>query len=110
MFLWIWGERPNHQCCNDDLVTSTKFLHVRHTDDLSSAINMTALAEKANKHLYFLSKLRKARAPTPIMPTLYGGTTNSNLTSSITMSKGCLYLNIVRLVFVLIVMTYSTKR
>ncbi|KAI3360336.1 hypothetical protein L3Q82_014651 [Scortum barcoo] len=43
-------------------------------EDLSWTLNTTSLAKKANQHLYFLCKLRKARAPAPIMCTFYRGT------------------------------------
>ncbi|KAI3365914.1 hypothetical protein L3Q82_000738 [Scortum barcoo] len=52
--------------------------------DLSWTINTTLLGKKANQRLYFLRKLRKARAPAPIMCTFYRGTIESVLTSGIT--------------------------
>ncbi|KAI3351328.1 hypothetical protein L3Q82_005623 [Scortum barcoo] len=42
--------------------------------DLSWTIKTTSLAKKANQRLYFLHKLRKARAPAPIMSTFHRGT------------------------------------
>ncbi|KAI3373200.1 hypothetical protein L3Q82_006515 [Scortum barcoo] len=69
-------------------VSSTKFLGVHVTEHLTWTINTTSLAKKANQRLYFLRKLRKARAPAPIMCTFYRGTIESVLTSSITVWYG----------------------
>ncbi len=65
-------------------VSSTKFLGVHITEDLSWTNNTAALAKKAQQRLYFLRKLRRARAPAPIMCTFYRGTIESILTSCIT--------------------------
>uniref|UniRef100_A0A9J8CSJ6 Alkylated DNA repair protein AlkB homologue 8 N-terminal domain-containing protein n=1 Tax=Cyprinus carpio carpio TaxID=630221 RepID=A0A9J8CSJ6_CYPCA len=65
-------------------VSSTKFLGVHITEDLSWTDNTTALAQKSQQRLYFLRKLRRARAPAPIMCTFYRGTIESILTSCIT--------------------------
>ncbi|XP_057203612.1 ATP-binding cassette sub-family C member 8 [Triplophysa rosa] len=48
-------------------VSSTKFLGVDITEDLSWTNNTTALAKKAQQLLYFLRKLRRARAPAPAL-------------------------------------------
>ncbi len=69
-------------------VSSTKFLGVHITEDLSWTNNTAALAKKAQQRLYFLRKLRRARAPTPIMCTFYRGTIESILTSCITVWYG----------------------
>ncbi len=50
--------------------------------------NTAALAKKAQQRLYFLRKLRRARAPAPIMCTFYRGTIESILTSCITVWYG----------------------
>ncbi len=68
--------------------SSTKFLGVHITEDLSWTNNTAALAKKAQQRLYFLRKLRRARAPAPIMCTLYRGTIESILTSCITVWYG----------------------
>ncbi len=68
--------------------SSTKFLGVHITEDLSWTNNTAALAKKAQQRLYFLRKLRRARAPTPIMCTFYRGTIESILTSCITVWYG----------------------
>ncbi len=66
----------------------TKFLGVHITEDLSWTNNTAALAKKAQQRLYFLRKLRRARAPAPIMCTFYRGTIESILTSCITVWYG----------------------
>ncbi len=58
------------------------------TEDLSWTNNTAALAKKAQQRLYFLRKLRRARAPAPIMCTFYRGTIESILTSCITVWYG----------------------
>ncbi len=47
-----------------------------------------SLAKKAQQRLYFLRKLRRARAPPPIMCTFYRGTIESILTSCFTVWYG----------------------
>ncbi len=69
-------------------VSSTKFLGVHITEDLSWTNNTAALAKKAQQCLYFLCKLRRARAPDSIMCTFYRGTIESILTSCITVWYG----------------------
>ncbi len=69
-------------------VSSTKFLGVHITEDLTWTNNSAALAKKAQQHLYFLRKLRRARAPASIMCTFYRGTIESILTSCITVWYG----------------------
>ncbi len=68
--------------------SSTKFLGVHITEDLSWTNNTAALPKKAQQRLYFLRKLRRARAPTPIMCTFYRGTIERILTSCITVWYG----------------------
>ncbi|KAL0184059.1 hypothetical protein M9458_019755, partial [Cirrhinus mrigala] len=69
-------------------VSSTKFLGVHITEDLSWTNNTSALTKKSQQRLYFLRKLRRARAPAPIMYTFYRGTIESILTSCITVWFG----------------------
>ena len=69
-------------------VSSTKFLGVHLSEDLSWSSNTASLARKAQQRLYFLRRLRRARAPVPIMRTFYRGTTESILTSCITVWYG----------------------
>ncbi len=64
-------------------VSSTKFLGVHITEDLSWTNNTAA-----QQRLYFRRKLRRARAPAPIMCTFYRGTIEIILTSCITMWYG----------------------
>lgn len=60
-------------------VCSTKFLGVHIYKDLSWSTNTASLAKKAQQRLYFLRKLRRVIAPTPIMHTFYIGTIESIL-------------------------------
>uniref|UniRef100_A0A672I8N9 Reverse transcriptase domain-containing protein n=2 Tax=Salarias fasciatus TaxID=181472 RepID=A0A672I8N9_SALFA len=69
-------------------VSSTKFLGVYISDDLSWTTNTTALAKKAQQRLYFLRKLKRVSVPPPIMITFYRGTIESILTSCITVWGG----------------------
>ncbi len=69
-------------------VSSTKFLGVHITEDLSWTNNTAALAKKAQQRLYFLRKLSKARPLASIMCTFYRGTIESILTSCITVWYG----------------------
>ncbi|KAK0135165.1 putative RNA-directed DNA polymerase from transposon X-element [Merluccius polli] len=54
-------------------VSSTKFLGVHISEDLSWATNSESLAKKAQRRLYFLRKLKRAKAPTSILNTFYRG-------------------------------------
>ena len=69
-------------------VTSTKLLGVTITDDLTWKNNTTALARKAQQHLYFIRKLKQAGASPPIMLSFYRGATESILSSCITLWFG----------------------
>ncbi|KAK0136910.1 hypothetical protein N1851_026932 [Merluccius polli] len=52
-------------------VSSTMFLGVHLTEDLSWSCTSASLAGKAQQRLYFRRKLRRARAPAPIMCSFY---------------------------------------
>ena len=69
-------------------VASTKFLEVHITGDLSWDTNTRALAKKAQQRLYFLRRLKRARASTTTMCSFYRGTIESILTSCITVWHG----------------------
>lgn len=69
-------------------VSSTKFLGVHITEDLSWTLNTAALVKKSQQRLYFLRKLRRARAPPSIMYSFYRGTIESILSSCITVWYG----------------------
>ncbi|XP_076866643.1 uncharacterized protein LOC143517742 [Brachyhypopomus gauderio] len=56
--------------------------------NLSWTTNSASLARKANQRLYFLRKLRRAGAPTPIMNTFYSGAIESILTTCLTVWYG----------------------
>ncbi|KAF0024607.1 hypothetical protein F2P81_023409 [Scophthalmus maximus] len=53
-------------------VSSTKFLGVNISEDLSWTMNTASLAKKGHRRLYFLHKLKRARAPQPIKCSFYG--------------------------------------
>nr|XP_049573235.1 uncharacterized protein LOC125966813 [Syngnathus scovelli] len=55
-------------------VSSSKFLGVHISEDLSWSANTASLAKKAQRHLYVLRKLRQASAPPAVMTTFYRGT------------------------------------
>ncbi|KAI3374502.1 hypothetical protein L3Q82_006317 [Scortum barcoo] len=82
---WCKGQQPPAKL---ERVSSTKFLGVHISDDLSWTTNTASLAKKAQQRLYFLRKLKRASAPPPIMTTFYRGTIESILTSCITVWGG----------------------
>ncbi len=65
-------------------VSSTKFLGVHITEDLTWSTNTMSLSKKAQQHLHFLRRLKRASLPPPILTTFYRGTIESVLTSCIT--------------------------
>ncbi|KAI5092849.1 gastrula zinc finger protein XlCGF28.1-like [Silurus meridionalis] len=48
------------------------------------SLNTSSITMKAQQHLYFLRRLRKAHLPPPILTTFYRGTIESILSSCIT--------------------------
>ncbi len=79
--LWMWRRRRRLSLTSGEC-TLCLLLWPSWTN------NTAALAKKAQQHLYFLRKLRRARAPAPIMCTFYRGTIESILTSCITVWYG----------------------
>ncbi len=69
-------------------VSSTKFLVVHITEDLTWTTNTMSLSKKAQQRLYFLRWLKRASLPPPILATFYRGTIESVLTSCITVWYG----------------------
>ncbi len=69
-------------------VSSTKFLGVHITEDLTWTTNTTSLSKKAQQRLHFLRRLKRASLPPPILTTFYRGTIESVLTSCITVWYG----------------------
>ncbi|KAF0036595.1 hypothetical protein F2P81_011907 [Scophthalmus maximus] len=65
--------------------SSTKFLGVHISEDLSWTMHTASLAKKSQRCLYFLCKLKRAKAPQLIMCSFYRGTI---LTSCITLWCG----------------------
>ncbi len=78
----------DHQWCDRGESEQHQVPGCTHHEDLSWTNNTAALAKKAQRRLYFLRKLRRARAPAPIMCTFYRGTIESILTSCITVWYG----------------------
>ncbi len=73
---------------NVERVSSTKFLGVHITEDLTWTTNTMSLSEKAQQRLHFLRRLKRASLPPPILTTFYRGTIESVLTSCITVWYG----------------------
>ncbi len=69
-------------------VSSTKFLGVHITEDLTWTTNTMSLSKKAQQRLHFLRRLKRASLPPPILTTSYRGTIESVLTSCITVWYG----------------------
>ncbi|KAL0150016.1 hypothetical protein M9458_054675, partial [Cirrhinus mrigala] len=69
-------------------VSSTKFLGVHITEDLTWTTNITSLNKKGQQRLHFLRRLKRASLPPPILTTFYRGTIESVLTSCITVWYG----------------------
>ncbi|KAK3564423.1 hypothetical protein QTP86_020365 [Hemibagrus guttatus] len=66
------------------MVKSTKFLGVHLAENFTWSLNTTSISMKAQQHLYFLRRLRKAHLPPPILTMFYRGTIESILSSYIT--------------------------
>ncbi len=69
-------------------VSSTKFLGMHITEDLTWTTNTMSLSKKAQQRLHFLRRLKRASLPPPILTTFYRGTIESVLTSCITVWYG----------------------
>ncbi len=69
-------------------VSSTKFLGVHITEDLTWTTNTMSLSKKAQQRLHFLRRLKRASLRPPILTTFYRGTIESVLTSCITVWYG----------------------
>ncbi|KAK3533856.1 hypothetical protein QTP70_032968, partial [Hemibagrus guttatus] len=67
-----------------EIVKSTKFLGVHLVENFTWSLNTTSISKKAQQHLYFLRRLRKAHQPPPILTMFYRGTIASILSSCIT--------------------------
>ena len=69
-------------------MSSTKFLGVQITEDLTWSSNTTSLVKKAQKRLFFLRRMRRAQLPPPILTTFYRGTIESIMTNCISVWSG----------------------
>ncbi|KAK3549101.1 hypothetical protein QTP70_031896 [Hemibagrus guttatus] len=67
-----------------EIVKSTKFLGVHLVENFTWSLNTSSIRKKAQQHLYFLRRLRKAHLPPPILTMFYRGTIESVLSSCIT--------------------------
>ncbi|KAK3516330.1 hypothetical protein QTP70_009386 [Hemibagrus guttatus] len=50
-----------------EIVKSTKFLCVHLAENFTWSLNTSSIGKKAQQHLYFLRRLRKAHLPPPIL-------------------------------------------
>ncbi len=69
-------------------VSSTKFLGVHITEDLTWTTNTMSISKKAQQRVHILCWLKRASLPPPILTTFYRGTIESVLTSCITVWYG----------------------
>ncbi len=60
-------------------VSSTKFLGVHISEDLTWTTNTKSISKKAQQRLHFLRRLKRASLPPPILTTFYRGTIESVL-------------------------------
>ncbi|KAI3360698.1 hypothetical protein L3Q82_012843 [Scortum barcoo] len=72
-----------------EVVSSTKFLGVHITDDLTVVGELSAsLVKRAQQRLHFLRRMKRAHLPPPILTTFYRSTVESILTSCISVWCG----------------------
>ncbi|KAK3557277.1 hypothetical protein QTP70_026263, partial [Hemibagrus guttatus] len=69
---------------NMEIVKNTKFLGVHMVENFTWTLNTSSITKKAQQHLYFLRRLRKAPLPPPILTVFYRGTIEIVLSSCIT--------------------------
>ncbi len=69
-------------------VSSTKFLGVHITEDLTWTTNTMSISKKAQQRVHILCWLKRASLPPPILTTFYRGTIESVLISCITVWYG----------------------
>ena len=86
---------------------NTKFLSVHLVENITWSLNTGSTMKKAQLHLHFLRRLRRAHLPPPILITFYIGTIESLLSSCITAWLGlCTQLDSVD-VFVFVLCTLA---
>ncbi|KAK1806309.1 hypothetical protein P4O66_000184 [Electrophorus voltai] len=66
-----------------EIIKNIKFLGVHIAENLTWTLNTSSITRRAQQHLYFLRKLRKAHLPSPILTTFYSGTVGNILSSCI---------------------------
>ncbi|KAK3527999.1 hypothetical protein QTP86_013111 [Hemibagrus guttatus] len=67
-----------------EIVKSTKFLGVHLVENFTWSLHTSSISKKAEHHIYFLQRLRKAYLPSPILTVFYRGTIENILSSCIT--------------------------
>nr|XP_061780940.1 uncharacterized protein LOC133572176 [Nerophis lumbriciformis]XP_061780941.1 uncharacterized protein LOC133572176 [Nerophis lumbriciformis] len=79
-----------------EIVSSTKFLRVQITDNITWSLHTGALVKRAQQRMHFLRRMKRAQLPPPILSTFYRGTIESLLTNNISVWIGaqCLRLEI----------------
>ncbi|XP_061826589.1 uncharacterized protein [Nerophis lumbriciformis] len=70
------------------IVSSTKFLGVQITDNITWSLHTGALVKRAQQRMHFLRRMKRAQLPPPILTTFYRGTIESLLTNSISVWTG----------------------
>ncbi len=78
----------NIDSSNVERVSSTKFLGVHITEDITWTTNTMSISKKTQQCLHFLLRLKRASLPPPILTIFYRGTIESVLTSCITVWDG----------------------
>ncbi|KAK3549098.1 hypothetical protein QTP70_031891, partial [Hemibagrus guttatus] len=77
-----------------EIIKNTKFLGVHLAENFTWSLNTSSISKKAQQHLYFLRRLRKAHLPPTILTVFYRGTIESVLSSCITVWFGnCIFLD-----------------
>ncbi|KAK3516230.1 hypothetical protein QTP70_006379 [Hemibagrus guttatus] len=67
-----------------EIIKSIRFLGVHLVENLTWSLNTSSISKKAQQHLYFLRRLRKAHLPPPILTMFYRRTIESILSSCVT--------------------------
>ncbi|XP_061878024.1 uncharacterized protein LOC133630447 [Entelurus aequoreus] len=66
-----------------EMVSSTKFLGVQITDNMTWSLHTGSLVKRAQQRMHFLHRLKRAQLPPSILTTFYRGTIESLLTNCI---------------------------
>ncbi|XP_061817520.2 uncharacterized protein [Nerophis lumbriciformis] len=71
-----------------EMVSSTKFLGVQITDNMTWSLHTGTLVKRAQQHMHFLRRMKRAQLAPPILTTFYRGTIESLLTNCISVWTG----------------------